>query len=369
MKAWLLLSRFDNGGLERVQLNLAQALRAHGIDTQLISGQVAPGAGKSLPSDLHIDEIAQSGKFFFLFGLLRALRSERPDVVFTTSNDVACLMVALRLVFFRRIRVVVVQHLSLSGPRLAARGLKRTKLDILRIFMKLLLPHANRIVSVSHAVAADMRRELSLRDGAVGVIHNPIITANFHTLMQEEISWPWADHDQPTIVFVGRIAEEKRLDLLLEAFQALSVTMPIRLLVVGSGPLSAWLEGEVRVRQLDGICKLIGFHANPLPWIKASDVLVLSSDYEGFGNVLVEAMACGTQVISTDCPDGPAEILNHGQYGQLVPRGDAKALAVAIQRSLTGAYAYAPEALVLRASEFGVDRAANAYADIIREGK
>src|SRR5690606_4782698 len=106
---------------------------------------------------------------------------------------------------------------------------------------------------------------------------------------------------------------------------------------------------------------LPGFVENVLPLIRQSQVLVLPSDYEGFGNVLVEAIACGTQVVATDCPHGPSEILDGGTYGQLVPTGDAVALEAAIRTVLENRFAVPEGMLKARAQEFTLDRSVDAY--------
>jgi len=80
--------------------------------------------------------------------------------------------------------------------------------------------------------------------------------------------------------------------------------------------------------------------------------------------VLVEAMQCATQIVATDCPSGPAEILDHGRFGQLVPVGDAPALAVALQRSLDGSFRVERNVLLARAAEFSIDRAVDAYTRV-----
>src|SRR5690606_18595958 len=107
------------------------------------------------------------------------------------------------------------------------------------------------------------------------------------------------------------------------------------------------------------------YRANPLPYVRRSDVLVLPSDHEGFGLVLVEAMACGTQVVSTDCPHGPAEILDDGAYGQLVPCGDAEALATAIAQVLSGESVVPVNSLVNRSRDFTVERSCDAYLQLV----
>ena len=365
MKVWLLLSRLEHGGLERVQLNLAKAMHGRGLDVCLVVGQVIANMRDELPEALPVIEIAASGPSHFLSGVLHALRRDRPDVVFTTSNDVACMMLALRLAFFKNMRVIVTQHLSLSGPRLGARTFRRVKLRAIRMAMHVLLPTANHLIAVSRGVADDMQQELSLGDAQITVIHNPIVTPDFSERIQEPFVWPWPNRNVPTIAFVGRLSAEKRLDLLLDSFQALIRATPARLLVVGTGPEQLAIERRIEGGGLHACCRLTGFVENVLPLIHASDVLVLASDYEGFGNVLVEAMACGTQVIATNCPHGPAEILDNGRFGQLVPVNDRTALTSAMHNSLTRAFHISPSMLKTRANEFGLNNAVDRYISLL----
>jgi len=243
--------------------------------------------------------------------------------------------------------------------------MERAKINLVNWLMRRLFPKADAIIAVSHAVADDMRHTLGL-ESRVNVIYNPIILPGFEQQMQTPINWPWVDKSLPTVIFVGRLAKVKRADLLLEAFRSLVAQKPTRLLILGDGPELGQLQYWVAAHSLDSVCYFAGFHANPLPWIRNSDLLVLPSDYEGAPTVLVEAMGCGIQVVSTDCPGGSGEVLGHGRYGQLVPPGDSQALADAMYRSLTGAFHVPSQDLVRKASEFNLERAARRYLSVIR---
>lgn len=364
MKLWLLLSRFEVGGLERVQANLAPGLAKAGLNPWIVAGRLMSGAKALLPSDVPFLEFARRGRLFFIGALFSQLRTHRPDVVMTTSNDVACLMLILRAMSFSRMKVICTQHLSISGPLEKARGVQRFKLWVTARLMSRLLPKADAIVAVSNALADDMRTALGL-DVDISVIHNPVMLPDFFQRMNEQIHWPWADYAEPTIIFVGRLASVKRVDLLLDAYQRVVKRLPVRLLILGDGPEREAIQRQIAHSEASDKVRMVGFQENPLPWIKASDILVLSSDYEGFGMVLVEAMACSTQVVSTNCPDGPAEVLDNGRYGRLVPTGDAAALAGAIQACLEGDRV-PEEKLILRARQFGLEAAVNEYLSLIK---
>lgn len=364
MKIWFLLSRLEAGGLERVQAHLASAFRLHGLHPQIVAGRITPNGLAMLPPDLPVREVSRFGRLFFVPGLVRLLRRERPHVILTTSNDVACLLLWLRRLFFADLRIICTQHQSISGPLQQARGFKKLKLSIITWTMRKLLPRADALVAVSQAVASDMQSLLAL-SRRIEVIYNPVVLPDFESRSSMHINWPWPDDDAPAVIFVGRLSPEKRLDLLLEAFVQVRRRVPSRLLIVGDGPERERVSDRIRQSECAVHIRMQGFQPNPLPWIRQADLLVLPSDYEGFGMVLVEAMACGTQIVATDCPDGPAEILDDGAFGKLVPVGDVGALADAILAALEQPHT-PPEHLMARAQRFTLEKAAHQYMTLIR---
>lgn len=366
MKVWILLSRFDLGGLERVQTNLAPVFAQAGLDVRIVAGQFLEGTENLLPQGIVKLELAPQGKHVFIPALLKQLLSHKPDVIITTSNDVACLVLAFRSLFFPRMKVICTQHLSVSAPLKNTRGLQRAKHRLLLGLMQYLWPKSDAIIAVSSLLADDMQSTLKLRP-PIHIIHNPVVLPDSQDRMQHPIQWPWPDNSVQTLVFAGRLAKVKRLDILLDAFLQITQTHKVRLLILGDGPERDYVRSFIVKHGLSPICHLAGYQDNPLPWIKASNVLILPSDYEGFGNVLVEAMACGTQVISTNCPHGPAEILDHGRYGQLVPTNNVNALANAVLRVLSKEFYIPATTLMRRANEFSQERAANAYLRVIHD--
>lgn len=356
------LSRFEAGGLERVQMHISAGLVKSGIQAELVTRRVDAQAHSLLRPDVPLHALG-SGRLGFLYRLAGWLRRAEPNVIVTSANDIGCFVLLLRGLFWRSSRIIWTQHLSISGPLRASQGTKRVRLLLEIWLMRRLVKHADAVVAVSRSVADDMMHVINL-EWPVRVISNPVIAGDFEQRSWAGIEWPWLDHAVPTVVFVGRLAPVKRLDLLLKAFALCVQMMPARLLVVGDGP-EAGMAGELaRELCLGEACKLVGYCDNPLPWIRHADLLVLCSDSEGFGLVLVEAMACGTQVVATDCPDGPAEVLGDGRYGRLVPVGDFEALAAAMQASLRSPFAMEDD-LKARAAEFSVERAVAQYVELL----
>jgi glycosyltransferase involved in cell wall biosynthesis len=146
---------------------------------------------------------------------------------------------------------------------------------------------------------------------------------------------PWfTKPDTPVIVCAARIERYKGYDTLISAFQQLRQTTDVRLLILGNGSYRDQIKRRIAESDCSKDVHLLGFVSNPFPYMKRAHTLVLASEYEGLPNVLIQALAFGTPVVSTDCKSGPAEILCNGKYGELVPVGDVSALAQALAASI-----------------------------------
>lgn len=363
----LLLSRVEAGGLERVQFNLWEELQRRGMAVEMVAGRTMIER-QGPPA---VQYIAPRGTWQFMWRVLVWMRQTQPEILVTTSSDVAVWMLLWRRWLSTSTAVVVTQHQAVSGPLNSAVGLRRIKLRFLRQAMRRLLPAADAIVAVSAAVAADMCKELGLPPVKIRVIHNPVVQTEsadaFNTGHRRPSNWPYPLDDVPTLIFVGRLSVEKRLDLLLDAFLQVRAARDVRLIVLGDGPMRETFAQWIQQYDIGAVCRMLGHVEDVLPWIQHSNVLALTSDYEGFGNVLVEAMLCGTQIVATDCPSGPSEVLQAGVYGQLVPVGDALAVAAAVLRILNGSFLVDPQTLRRRASEFTVKRATDDYVEVFNE--
>ena len=356
------LPRFDPGGLERVQMHIAAGLVKAAIQAEMVTPRVDPQARSLIKPEVVVHTLG-GGRIEFVVRLILWLRKTKPDVIIASANDIGCIAIMLRRLFWRDSRVIWTQHLSISGPLRSSKGLRRVRLMFEMWLMRRLVKRADAVVAVSRSVASDIKCLIDT-NLHIWVIHNPAISEDFEQRSQEEIGWLWPDYVVPTVVFVGRLVQVKRIDLLLHAFARCMQTMPARLLIIGDGSEAGMARKLAMELHLGNTCKFAGHCDNPLPWIRRSELLVLCSDSEGFGLVLVEAMACGTQVVATDCPHGPAELLSGGRYGRLVPVGDADALATAMLASLKLPFA-AVDDLKARAAEFSVERAVAKYVDML----
>ncbi len=237
-----------------------------------------------------------------------------------------------------------------------------------RLYRKF-LPSAARVVAVSQGLADEVAASTGMPRERVSAIYNPVFGPHLDDRMNATPDHPWlapgASDGPPVVLAAGRLAPQKDLPLLLRAFARVRVRRRLRLVILGAGPERARLEDMVRELEMEEAVSLPGWAPNPLAFMARASLFVLSSAWEGLGNVLIEALACGCPCVSTDCPHGPAEILGNGDYGRLVPVGDAAALAEAMERTLD-----APpgkEALRRRAAFFSRDRAVDAWERLIAE--
>jgi glycosyltransferase involved in cell wall biosynthesis len=300
----------------------------------------------------------------YLPSLARFLRRHRPDALISAAPN--CNLAA---VWARRLAggptKVVISERTAPSKMLTKSESWRTR--FLPALMHRTYQQADVIVAVSRALGDDLARVAGIPRQRIVTIYNPVVGPNLAALARAPVDHPWfAPGAPPVILSAGRLSAQKDFPTLVRAFAALRATREARLVVMGGATADA--KTEVRQQDLVALAEslgvaadvvLLGFTPNPYAYMARSRVFALSSAWEGFGNVLVEAMACGCPVVSTDCPYGPGEILDGGRYGALVPVGDAPALAEAI----AGALAEPPDPALLRrrAAEFTVERSVDGY--------
>lgn len=332
MKFAFVVTNLAGGGAEKALLKLAAALTAAGheahvlIFEQRVEHALPPGIRlRCLSGERHSVSKGWLGRRLLARRLAAAIDADGPfDLVVSTlpfADEVACLAGLPR----HRCRIAntlsaEIERLAAGRPRQAARRLARYR----RLY------GGRPLIAVSAGVADDLRQRFDCR-GPIAVIPNPFDTEALLAAAAEPTA------DLPTrryVVHVGRYAPQKRHDLLLDAWARLDLPQQLVLLTTDEAPL----DRLIHQRGLGERVRVAGFRSNPYPWIAGADLLVLCSDHEGLPNVLIEALLCGTPVVSTDCPSGPREILGPALAEHLVPCGDAAALAAAIGRVLAAPY-------------------------------
>jgi glycosyltransferase involved in cell wall biosynthesis len=223
------------------------------------------------------------------------------------------------------------------------------------------------VIAVSRGVADDIVGLTQMPRERITTIYNPIVIPDLRAKERAPVPHPWLmTREVPVVLGVGKLKIQKDFPTLIRAFARLRAERPAKLVILGDGPQRGNLEGLVHELGLDADVALPGYVENPYAWMARASVFVLSSAWEGLPGVLIEAMACGCPVVSTDCASGPSEILGKGVYGPLTPVRDDRALAQSIASVLD--YPPDPERLRARASEFSLEPAIDAYLDVLFPG-
>ena len=345
-------------------LNLAGGLVERGIEVDMVLVRAEGAFLSALDRRIRLVDLGARRALAAFPALLRYLRRERPQVLLSNLPHLNLLSIPARRLACRGTRLILVEHNNLA--RNAAYGVRRWE-RLFPLAARLHYPHADRVVAVSQGVADGLAALIGPRRGKMDIIYNPILSPGLEPLAAAGLDHPWfASGEPPVALAVGRLTAVKDFPTLLRAFARLRADRPARLLVLGEGELLEELQALAGSLGIADDVQFAGFDPNPYRFMKRSAVLALSSTWEGFGNVLVEALACGTQVVATDCPGGPAEILKNGEFGRLVPVGDAMALAAALADAIDRPLP--PESLRRRAADFSVAAALERYLPLLTGG-
>ncbi|WP_199456730.1 MULTISPECIES: glycosyltransferase [unclassified Marinobacter] len=348
------------GGAERVCLLLAREFLAKGHDVDLVLLRKQGMLLDQLPAEARVFDLRASRVRKGFLPLVRYLKSEQPDALLASMWPLTTLSVVAARAALYTGKVVVSEHSALScSPQNA--GLSGMAL---RASMRWVHAHADGVIGVSKGVVKDLHG-LGLPAKSGLVIHNPVAISDEMTIPDSWASHPWVNAPKSQrLLAVGSIKPAKDYPTLLRGIKkVVDSGKDVSLLILGVGPLQNQLEMQCREMGIAEHVHFGGFVNSPGPFYRAAGLFILSSAWEGFGNVIVEAMAAGTPVVSTDCRSGPAEILEYGRYGRLVPVADVAALANAIIGSLEATHN--AEALKARAAEFTPEKIAQKYLDIL----
>lgn len=324
------------GGVERVVANLLNAWARQGLKVELVLACDSGPVLNWLDPTVRVVALNSPSVGRSLFKLVRYLRKHRPQYLIAALHYPCEIAVLARFMAGVSTRIIVTEHNALSidaarspylSTRLAPWG------------ARLLYPCADQIIAVSQGVADDLAQITGLARSRIQCIYNPILHPGIVAAGAEPLDHPWFQPGEPPVlVSVGRLVPQKDIPTMLRALAHLTGQHwgQVRLLLIGQGAEQPAIDALVAQLKLGDRVGFCGFQDNPHAYIARAAALVLSSQWEGFGNVLVEAMVLETPVITTSCPYGPAEVVNHGRYGHLVQPKDDGALARAMQAVLEG---------------------------------
>jgi len=324
-----------SGGVERSFANVIPEWARAGYRVEIVGHRSAvcfyPHEVREHARFTHLGTRA---KLLTVIALWRHLRQRRPRAVLATghiSNLVLALAACLPRARGMRCYLNVQNDFVASGKDKT--GLKRNrKLRQVRRWY----PRADALLVTSHALRRNLVAAAGVRNLPIRVVYSGVITPQLMARAVAPVPHPWlaADRDRPVIIGAGRLKAQKDFATLVRAFAGVLDRRGARLILIGEGEERAGLEALVAELGVGHAVDLPGFTDNPYAWIARADVFALSSRWEGFGNVVAEALALGVPVVSTSCPSGPAEILGAGAHGRLVPVADYEALANAVVETI-----------------------------------
>ena len=391
----LLLTDLNGGGVQKMTLSLAGALAEQGHEATVVLYSARGVLNAHLPPAVDLHHLKAASRLAarlapiradplalprlllpvilprkpppglkYLPGLALFLRRYRPDALISAAPNCNLAAVWANRLAGGHAKVLISER---TAPSKMLAKSASWRLRFLPALVHRTYQQADVIVAVSDALGDDLAAVANIPRPRILTIYNPVVGPDLHRLAAEPVAHPWFAPDAPPVVLsAGRLSAQKDFPTLVHAFAALRSRFEARLVILGgataddkTGPRQQELMALADSLGVAADIDLVGFMPNPYAYMARARVFALSSAWEGFGNVLVEALACGCPVVSTDCPYGPSEILAKGRYGRLTPVGNAEALAGALAESI-GAE---PDRALLRAraEDFTVGRSVAGY--------
>ena len=323
----------EGGGVQRMTINLANHFVKEGFEIDLLLSRSKGPFKRLLDPSVNIVDLGYSRVLLSIPAVILYLRRRKPEGMLCAITNVNIVGILAGLLSRTRTRIVISERNHLSTASTNAPGWRKRVL--LPLLARLFYAKADAIVGISEGVTDDLEKNFGLPPSLLTTIYNPVVTPGMADLLRADANHQWLiEKQQPVLVTSGRLVPQKDYPTLLRAFRLLRQHRTCRLLVLGEGEDRTELELLADSLGIRDDVNFLGFVSNPLAYIIKCDLFVLASAWEGFGNVLVEALYCGLSIVATDCSSGPSEILQHGCYGVLTPVGDDKALAAAMDAQL-----------------------------------
>jgi len=391
----VLLPSLEGGGAERSMLALVSGFLGRGRQVDLVLCQAKGAYLGAIPAGANVIELQPTAglrsrwlaaignpadvlallkpvllasKISPEIARLRALRrymeDSRPDIMLSALSYANLVALWARRKSGAQVPVVVSERIALSNYCAAPSNARKWRWRYLPELVRRTYPQADAIVAVSNYVADDMIRAIGVRQPSIATIHNPVVDDTLRANASQTPDHPWfAPHAAPVILAAGRLTDQKDFPTLLRAFAKVRANRDVRLVILGEGKRREALEKLALDLGIRAEVDMPGFAANPFQYMARAAVLVSSSEYEGLPGVLIQALACGCPIVSTDCPGGSREILADGRYGALVGVGDVDGMARAIIAQLDDPTPR--DSLLRRAEDFSVDRGVDNYLALL----
>jgi glycosyltransferase involved in cell wall biosynthesis len=361
----LFLPQLSMGGAEKMAINLLNEWESSHLDIELVLGAEKGPLLEELSSEISVHSLKfNTERYPIIFCANRLgnyINTTDPDLMLSFMYHANITTLLSRRLSEKNPKVIVSERNHLSSVLESLPTYKRLAVKLLQ---SRLYPSADHIIPISEGVAHDLKTHIGVNKAKVSVVYNPVVTDQVIQLSKEDVEEAWFNPTEDDIVLAaGRLHPQKDFKTLIQAFDKVYSELDCKLVILGEGDQRSDLEELIHKLDLEEDVHLPGRVNNPYKYMRQASVFVLSSRWEGFGNVIVESLACGCPVVSTDCPSGPREILDGGEYGELTPMGDPSELADAIIQTIESPVD--EDRLRCRSDDFHVDTIADEYLKII----
>ncbi len=346
------------GGAEKIAVNLANYYQELGYEITLITFRGTCYYIHQVSKNIQIIQLKAHRIRYICLKLFIIINKIQPDSVLSVVRDANISVGLASFLYTKNVRIVFREANTLDQVY----QMRSIKQFFYKLLMRLTYYKADLVIANSEDTAKDLINS-NIRAKNMIVIGNPVLPKNYQQLANANLDHQWLTNPEyKTILTIGRLHFQKNHTLTIRAFSIVNKAIQnSRLVILGRGKEKESLISQAMVLGIEEYIDIIEFQSNPYPFYKHADVFVLSSLWEGFGNVIVEALACGTQVISTDCPGGPKMILENGKYGRLVPVNDIEAMSKEIISILTKPDHNNKSLRIKRGQEFSIENLGYKY--------
>ena len=366
MKLTFIIPTIIDGGAERVLINLVNAIvsskKKYAIHLIYLKseGQLI----KELNEKVKVYNFNRDRARNSLHDIVNYLRKEKPNYFISLLDYMNIISSFAHKICNSQSKLILWEHSHLTTH--SKKTISRFQF-LNKILIYLTYSRAEKIIAVSEGIGEDLIRNFNLPEKTVKVIENAVFSKNIIEDSKKNHR-ELLNFKNKYIVSIGRLVKEKNYLNLISAYKVLKDSNKVNgydLIIVGDGPEKHTLMDFIKANKLEDCVRLVGFMINPYPWIKHASVFVLSSDNEGLPTVLIEALALKKQIVSTDCPSGPNEILDNGKYGVLVQKNNPLELAKGIYCIISKKIIFAEHNLIKRAKYYSIDNSFEKFITLL----
>lgn len=349
---------FSGGGVEKMMVFLANNFVSRGISVDYIVIKNYGPYKKLLSSEVNLVDLKKKRLIFSMFALAKYLRKNTPGVMLSAMNYVNIMVIISTFISFKKIKLII------SERAITSLNIKQSKFYvIIKILIKLLYKYPHKIIAISNDVKNDLLRNFNIEADKIIVIFNMVDKKKIESIASNSLKLKLGiSENKHVVIGVGRLDKFKNFQYLIHGLEILQKKLDVHLIILGEGHEKENLQNQIKELDLQGNVSLLGFVDNPEEYLKISNLFVSTSTQEGFGNVIIEAMAAGVPVIVTDCLGGPKEIVCFGKYGEIVPLNKPNILAAKMEEVLTKK---SHPNVKMRANDFSIEKISQQYLKVL----